>query len=115
MQIQDFLEKLEKHPDTIEFSETMDVIDSLYEFNPTDFSNGELRNRAGQNSGSCKLFAFAQKHGLDEQQTLACFGTYYRQDVLQHPGNDDHQNIRNFVKTGWQGIRFSANPLTERS
>ena len=57
----------------------------------------------GENSGSCKIFAFAQLHHLDEASTLACFGAYYRDDVLKHPQGSDHQNIRQFINTGWQG------------
>ena len=71
-------------------------------------------NETGQNSGSCKLFAFAQMQGLSEQQTLACFGDFYWQDVLPDPEGRDHQNIRNFIKTGWAGIEFSKMPLTEK-
>jgi len=70
-----------------------------------------LANEAGQNSGSCKIFAFAQRHGLSQQQALACFGTYYRDDVLQNPNGTDHQNIRNFMDTGWPGIAFDGEPL----
>ena len=114
MQIQDFIEQLNNHPDSIQFADTMQVIDHAYHFTPTEFSNGELTNLPGQNSGSCKLFAFAKLHKLDQQQTLACFGTYYREDVLQHPNNNDHQNIRNFMQSGWKGIHFSSNPLSSK-
>ncbi len=89
----------------------MAVIDEAYRFTPTAFRNGELANEAGENSGSCKIYAFGQLHALSEQQTLACFGHYYREDVLQHPDGTDHQNIRNFIKTGWGGITFSGKAL----
>ena len=106
-----FLQKLNNTPNDIAFLDTMAVIETLYDFSPAAFKNGELKNEQGQNSGSCKLFAFAQVQGLSPQQTLACFGAYYRDDVLKHPEGNDHQNIRNFIKTGWTGIQFSAGPL----
>ena len=109
-----FLQKLKNTPDSIAFSDTMAVIEAMYEFTPAAFKNGELMNEPGQNSGSCKLFAFAQLQGFSPQQTLTCFGTYYRDDVLLHPDGTDHQNIRNFMKAGWAGIKFSSSPLKPR-
>jgi len=111
MQLADFLHKLNTAPDTIEFGDTISVIEALYRFTPTAFTNGSLVNQPGQNSGSCKLFAFARLQGFDIAQTLACFGAYYRNDVLLNPAGSDHQNIRNFMRTGWDGIRFTAPAL----
>ena len=34
------------------------------------------------------------------------WGQYYR-DVLATPTKDDHQNIRNFMKYGWDGVDFA--------
>ena len=76
-----------------------DRIDAAYTYAPTAFANGSLVNQAGENEGSCKLFAFAKINNLDEEKTLACFGAYYREDVLQNPSSDNHQNIRNFIQT----------------
>jgi len=114
MSISDFLTHLTTAPDTIHFNDTMTTIDANYHFTPSSFHNGELLNNAGQNSGSCKLFAFAKLHQLTEAQTLACFGDYYRQDVLVHPNASDHQNIRNFMRSGWGGIRFEQQPLAAK-
>lgn len=111
MDLNTFLQKLKNTPDSIAFNDTMAVIEANYGFTPAAFKNGELMNEQGQNSGSCKLFAFAQLQGLSPQQTLACFGAYYRDDVLKNPAGTDHQNIRNFMKTGWAGIKFDNNPL----
>jgi hypothetical protein len=111
MNLAALLTKLKKQPATVEFDEVMGVIDSTYTFTPTVFTNGELSNEADTNNGSCKIFAFGQLNGLDEAQTLACFGTYYRDDVLKQPEGDNHGNIRNFMKTGWNGIRFESEPL----
>jgi len=114
MQIDQFIAQLNNNPESIHFKDTITLIDSYYDFTPTAFQNGELQNAAGQNSGSCKLFSFAQLHHLDAQQTLVCFGDYYRIDVLQHPEATDHQNIRNFIKFGWDGIRFESKALTAK-
>ena len=109
-----FLDKLNNASETLEFSDTMAVIEENYQFTEQAFSNGDQQNDAGQNSGSCKIFAFAQLQGLSKQQTLACFGRYYRDDVLQHPAGDDHQNIRQFMMNGWEGIKFTGSALSSK-
>ena len=114
MQLHEFLELLQNNPKHISFSQTIATIDANYDFTPTAFKNGELVNEAGQNSGSCKLFSFAQLHNLSVDQTLDCFGDYYRIDVLQHPDATDHQNIRNFMRTGWSGIHFDGSALVAK-
>ncbi|MEZ8144692.1 type III effector [Enterovibrio norvegicus FF-33] len=114
MQLNNFLLKLTNTPELIEFEDTMAVIDGLYDFSPSQFVNGNLTNKAGQNSGSCKILAFGKLHGLDERSVVACFGRYYREDVLGHPGGSDHQNIRNFVVSGWKGVSFDRLPLTPK-
>jgi hypothetical protein len=108
MDLKTFLEKVASHPEAITFDETIQVIESHYAFTPTAFQNGAVKNEAGQNSGSCKLFAFAQLQSLTAEQTLHCFGTYYRVDVLNDPEGTSHQNIRNFMIHGWEGIAFEA-------
>ena len=115
MQPNDFLQRLKQSPESVAFNDCITLIDSLYEFCPTAFRNGALFNEAGQNNGSCKLFSFARLNGLSQQQTLHCFGAYYRNDVLQHPNGTDHQNIRNFIKTGWDGIEFDGPALTQKT
>lgn len=111
MQLSDFLNKLNTEVDTISFADTMATIDANYTFTPTAFYNGLLSNEVNQNNGSCKIFAFGLLNRLSAEQTLACFGDYYRKDVLENPEGDDHQNIRNFMQTGWDGIRFAGKPL----
>jgi len=106
-----FLEKI-KNNVPVSFAETMAIINENYQYQPTGFSNGDLLNAAGTNEGSCRIFAFAQLHQLDPQQTLNLFGDYYRQDVLNDPQGDSHQNIRNFMRQGWEGIRFKGQVLT---
>jgi len=111
MSLSTFLSKVKTNPEALEFSELMDLIAAEYKFTPTEFKNGDAVNAADQNQGSCKLFAFAKLHGLDAQQTLACFGDYYRVDVLQNPEGVDHQNIRNFMTYGWDGVAFKGEAL----
>lgn len=102
---------LNTDPSQITFSQVIEYIENQYLFTPTAFKNGDSHNSANQNNGSCKIFFFAQMHQLSEQQTLQLFGDYYRKDVLQNPDATDHQNIRNFMKFGWQGIQFEGTAL----
>ena len=111
MNLETFKNKLKEVPNQIEFVETMAVIDENYHFSPTAFKNGELENAEGQNSGSCKLFAFAKDQALTIEDTLACFGQFYFDDVLKDPNGIGHQNIRNFMKTGFDGLSFEGEPL----
>jgi len=108
------IEQIHSHPKTIEFSAVINHIDTHYLFTPTAFQNGDYHNAANQNNGSCKIFSFAQLHQLSKEQTLSLFGEYYRKDVLQNPDASDHQNIRNFMKYGWDGIKFDDVALNEK-
>ncbi|WP_305910236.1 HopJ type III effector protein [Methylomarinum sp. Ch1-1] len=117
MTLNEFLDRLNNN-ETIDFTDTMAVIADHYDYQPTEFSNGlgddKLVNEAGSNEGSCKIFAFAKLHDLDQRKTLQLFGDYYRKDVLQDPDGTGHQNIRNFIRYGWEGIRFAGPALTEK-
>lgn len=114
MSLEQFQQKINTTPESIEFSEIIALIDANYDFTPTAFHNGNLHNAAGQNSGSCKIFSFAKIQNLSQEQTLACFGAFYRADVLENPEGDNHQNIRNFMKSGWEGIKFESDALTTK-
>jgi len=114
MELNAFLDALKTRPESIEFSDTIAVIEATYNFEPTAFVNGDTRNEAGQNNGSCKIFAFGLLNDLTPAQTLQCFGQYYRVDVLQNPDNTDHQNIRNFMVKGWEGVKFDSQALAEK-
>lgn len=111
MTLKTFINKLKKTPKAIDFPETMAVIESHYDFEPTAFKNGSLANGIGENSGSCKLFAFAKDQGLTQEETLACFGKYYFEEVLDDPDGNGHQNIRNFMTTGFNELSFEGIPL----
>jgi hypothetical protein len=117
MSLTSFIEKV-KNNENVSFDETIAVITDNYDYQATEFSNGlneqTLVNQAGTNEGSCKIFAFAQLNRLNQQQTLNLFGDYYRLDVLNNPDGTGHQNIRNFMKFGWDGIHFDGVALTAK-
>jgi hypothetical protein len=117
MSLEQFIEKISQG-EAVNFDETMSIIAAYCHYQPTKFSNGLnddiLINPAGSNEGSCKIFAFAKLHRLSQQQTLNLFGDYYRLDVLANPNGTGHQNIRNFMKHGWQGIHFKGEALTPK-
>jgi len=111
MNINDYLNKLKSTPESITFEDTISTIDENYNFTPSAFTNGDTKNKANENNGSCKIFFFAKEQQIPEELSLHCFGDYYRKDVLQNPDADDHQNIRNFMASGWSGISFDSNVL----
>lgn len=117
MAITKLLERLNNAPDTVLFPHVIETINAHYIYSPTQFSNGVgsdcVVNAAGTNEGSCRIFAFAQLNHLNEAQTLACFGQFYR-DVLATPDANDHANIRTFMRHGWSGIRFDGIPLKKK-
>lgn len=113
MNLDVFLAQLKQNPKQVEFNTTMSVIEANYNFTPSAFVNGNTENKANTNNGSCKIFAFGLLNKLSEQQSLACFGRYYRNDVLGNPEGEDHQNIRNFMVSGWKGIKFDGAALSK--
>jgi hypothetical protein len=115
MTLDQFLAALNEAPENIQFSDTMQAIETHYHFTPCEFTNGKQLNEYNQNNGSCKLIFFAQLNKFNIEQTLQCFGDYYRVDVLQNPDKDDHQNIRNLMIFGWEGVSFKSPPLTKRA
>ena len=110
MPLNTFINKV-KSNQQVSFDDTMTIINESYIYVPTSFSNGlgndSLKNDAGTNEGSCKIFAFAELNQLNKTQTLNLFGDFYHQDVLNDPSGNGHQNIRNFMQYGWEGIQFS--------
>ncbi|MFK8066630.1 MAG: HopJ type III effector protein [Gammaproteobacteria bacterium] len=114
MQKQQLINLIKTDPESIEFNDVIKTIDHNYEYKPARFTNGDVVNESGTNEGSCKIFSFAQLNDLKEQETLACFGNYYRKDVLDHPQGTDHANIRTFIQLGWEGISFDSQVLSEK-
>lgn len=102
------LDKIKTQPQQVNFQEVIDYIDAQYQFTPTAFTNGTLHNEAGQNNGSCKIFQFALLNHLTQEQTLHCFGHFYREHVLLNPTGTDHQNIRNFMVSGFYGLKMEG-------
>ncbi|GAB2934983.1 HopJ type III effector protein [Rheinheimera gaetbuli] len=112
--LEQFFIQLSTEPESISFEQSIALIEALYQFTPTGFHNGELYNGAGENNGSCKILAFGLLHQLSAPQTLFLFGDYYR-IVLNNPKGTDHQNIRNFIRNGWDGVTFDAPALTAKA
>ena len=114
----EFIQRIKATPNAIAFEKVMEFIDAEYDYTPCRFTNGEgdniVVNEAGENEGSCKIFAFGMLNRLSERDVLACFGKYY-QDVLKNPNGNDHANIRNFMRYGWNGIRFEGSALSEKA
>ena len=108
------LHQLQTSPEKIDFKEVLAFIEKHYDFTPTKFTNGNKVNEADQNNGSCKIFSFAKLNDLTKEETLALFGAFYRDEVLKNPAGSDHQNIRNFMEFGWNGISFEGKPLKVR-
>ena len=107
-------EQLEKSAEETQFKDVIAFIDEHYDFTPTKFTNGNTINEADQNNGSCKVFSFAKLNDLPKEDTLNLFGEFYREDVLKNPEGTDHQNIRNFIEYGWDGISFEGKALVRK-
>ncbi len=118
MNTKELLAQLNTTPESVTFDQVIETITSDYDYTPTRFTNGfdesMAVNEAGTNEGSCKIFSFAQLNNLSKEQTLHCFGDYYRKDVLENPDATDHANIRNFILCGWDGIHFESTALTKK-
>jgi len=101
----------------VDFEDTMAVISEHYTYTPCSFRNGVgkdmVYSAVGQNEGSLKIFSFAYLNRLDHEHTLRCFGKIY-QDVLSTPDSKSHKNIRNFMVSGWDGVKFSAQALAPK-
>lgn len=96
-----------------DFDDTLGLIDRYFEYQPAGFHNGPLYNGPGENAGSCRVFALGQYCNLTESDTLRLFAQHYQQ-VLDDPAGTSHGNIRQFIGTGWSGIRFEDQPLRLR-
>jgi hypothetical protein len=95
---------------SISFSDVIAQIEAQYQHVPAAFKNGEVYNEATQNQGSAKVFAFAQLQQLSAADTLSLFAEHYH-SVLANPDGEDHQNIRQFMLHGWEGILFEGEAL----
>lgn len=100
--------------DTAKFSDVLAHIEARYQHTPTAFQNGAHHNAATENQGSAKVFSFAKLQDLDQAQTLSLFAEHYA-SVLATPEGTDHQNIRQFMQNGWDGVKFEGQALAEKA
>ena len=91
--------------DDLTFEEFITHCDENYEDGLIEFKNGDLINKPNENHGSAKVLSYAALANFDQETTLKLWGQYYR-DVKANPDGNDHQNIRNFMKYGWDGVDF---------
>lgn len=94
----------------IKFADVIAFIEARYQHIPTAFQNGQQYNTATENQGSAKVFSFAKLNGLNQHQTLSLFAEHYA-SVQATPQATDHQNIRQFMQNGWDGIKFEGTAL----
>ena len=95
------------------FADVLAFIEARFQHTPTAFQNGTQLNAATENQGSAKVFSFAKIEGLNAEDTLSLFAEHYA-SVLATPEATDHQNIRQFIQNGWDGIKFEGDALTAR-
>jgi Tfp pilus assembly protein PilE len=96
------------------FADVIAFIEKYYSHTPTAFQNGQQYNTADKNQGSAKVLAFAKLNHLSKEDTLKLFAEYYYA-VVATPDADDHQNIRQFIQNGWDGVTFEGMALKEKS
>jgi hypothetical protein len=95
----------------IVFKDVLAFIDARYHHTPTAFRNGTQQNAANENQGSAKVLSFARIQALSKEDTLALFAEHYA-DVLATPEGTNHQNIRQFALSGWDGVAFEGEVLS---
>ena len=97
-----FAEKV-KRGEPVTFEESIALIDEHYVYIEVPFKNGALTNAAGENKGSAKILAFGLITNMSKEETLRMFGEIY---TNLSPEGEDHMNIRNFIKNGFDGVVF---------
>ena len=95
------------------FADVLAFIEARYQHTPTAFQNGAQFNAATEKQGSAKVLTFAKLEGLNQQDTLSLFAEHYA-SVLATPEAIDHQNIRQFMQNGWDGVKFEGEALTAK-
>ena len=98
---------------TAKFADVLAFIEAHYQHTPTAFKNGAQSNAATDNQGSAKVFSFAKLQGLNQADTLSLFAEHYAA-VLTTPDATDHQNIRQFMQHGWDGVTFDGTALSAK-
>ena len=112
MNTSEYLEQLRSGV-KMDFSDFTNLIDQEYEFLNVAFTNSGLVNSKEENQGTAKVFCFGLIHSLSESDTLRCFGEHY-QSVIEDSNGTSHQNIRNFMKTGFDGLAFESEVLSSK-
>lgn len=92
------------------FADVLAHIEAHFVHTPTAFQNGAQSNAATENQGSAKVLSFAKIEGLNQADTLSLFAEHYSA-VLNTPEGTDHQNIRQFMQHGWDGVAFEGEAL----
>jgi len=116
MKLDAFLKKLNDDPEAVTFDEALATVGEHYRLTPCGYTLAGVRFDVDQVHRSCQLYAFGILHKLSKEQTLACFGEHYREDVLKHPQGSDHQTVRLFMQVGWEGLKLdSPMPLKART
>ncbi len=87
------------------FDSSLLEIVTTFDISPVPFVNGPIKNKRGKNAKSAAIFAYGLKMGLSAEDTLKLFGGIY-QAVLNNPEGGNHENIRQFMLTGWNGLKF---------
>lgn len=105
------LEKLNNNE--IIFADVLAFIDDNYNYTPSSFTNGNQENAIDQNQGSAKVLAFAKLNDYTENDTLKLFAEHYKA-VIETPNGTDHNNIRQFMQNGWNGVSFENDVLTKK-
>lgn len=100
------LAELQKLP----FKEIIAYIDDNFNYTASSFKNGTLINAENENQGSAKTLYFAKLNNLSVEDTLKLFREHY-QAVLDDKEGSSHQNIRNFMEFGWEGVEFEKEVL----
>ncbi len=95
------------------FAGVLAFIDERYLHTPTAFVNGTQINGTLENQGSARVLYFAYLHQLSKEATLRLFAEHY-QNVLDTPGDSNHQNIRQFMLQGWEGVSFEGAVLSPK-
>lgn len=96
--------------DRTNFAGVLAYIEDQYTHVPTAFKNGDLYNSSSENQGSARVLFYASLNNLSKEETLTLFAEHY-QNVLDNPGANNHQNIRQFIQSGWNGVTFEGAAL----
>ena len=99
--------------DEANFADVIAFIEDNYTYTASAFTNGNQENAADQNQGSAKVLAYAKLNNLSQEDTLKLFAEHYNA-VIETPNGTDHNNIRQFMENGWNGVTFENDVLTAK-